>query len=272
MLHNDLPGQSQHQCTSPPHLANIKLIPKFAAVMGLSKDLKLKGNEFSNINTAFFIAFLIAEVANGNHTQFFFQLHADEIGYILQKIAARKWLGFNVVAWGIATACNGAARNYHTLLVARIFQGLFEATTAPSLMLTSSQYYTRSEQASRFSFWACGIGAGQILGGILSFAFQQVEYGHLAPWRMMFVVLGSVTVALGIATGLALPDSPMTANFLSEEEKVALLLHISENRTGVKNRRPKLSQVRELFFDAQMWLMATICILVSFASFSQCMS
>ena len=33
--------------------------------MGLNKDLKLKGNEFTNAATWFFIAYLIAEVPNG---------------------------------------------------------------------------------------------------------------------------------------------------------------------------------------------------------------
>ena len=33
--------------------------------MGLPKDLGLKGNNFSNAATAFFIAYLIAEVPNG---------------------------------------------------------------------------------------------------------------------------------------------------------------------------------------------------------------
>lgn len=33
--------------------------------MGLNKDLKLKGNNFSNAATAFFIAYLIAEVPTG---------------------------------------------------------------------------------------------------------------------------------------------------------------------------------------------------------------
>lgn len=33
--------------------------------MGLSNDLKLKGNDFSNAATAFFIAYLIAEIPIG---------------------------------------------------------------------------------------------------------------------------------------------------------------------------------------------------------------
>lgn len=38
---------------------------QYAAVMGLNKDLRLKGNEFTNAATWFFIALLIAEVPNG---------------------------------------------------------------------------------------------------------------------------------------------------------------------------------------------------------------
>lgn len=33
--------------------------------MGLKKDLLLKGNDFTNVATAFFVAYLIAEVPNG---------------------------------------------------------------------------------------------------------------------------------------------------------------------------------------------------------------
>ena len=43
-----------------------ELISKqYAAVMGLNRDLKLKGNDFTNAATAFFIAYLVAEVPNG---------------------------------------------------------------------------------------------------------------------------------------------------------------------------------------------------------------
>lgn len=38
--------------------------------MGLSKDLNLKGNDFTNAATSFFIAYLIAEVPNGTRYPF----------------------------------------------------------------------------------------------------------------------------------------------------------------------------------------------------------
>jgi hypothetical protein len=41
--------------------------------MGLNKDLKLQANEFSNVATAFFATYLIAEIPTGksvHHTMF----------------------------------------------------------------------------------------------------------------------------------------------------------------------------------------------------------
>lgn len=168
-----------------------------------------------------------------------------------------------MVAWGIVTACTAATTNYQTLLVSRIFLGIFEAAVSPSLMLIGSQWYTISEQAPRFSLWYCGLGVAQIVGGIVSFAFQHVSPGALAGWRIMFIALGFVTTVIGGLAILILPDSPASAKFLSTAEKVALLKHVSKNRTGIQSKRFDSSQALELLFDTQMWLMTLITILVS---------
>ncbi|KAI9882089.1 MAG: hypothetical protein M1823_006165 [Watsoniomyces obsoletus] len=228
-----------------------KVLLNYAAVMGIGRDLKLRGNNFTNAATAFFIAYLIAEIPNG---------------IILQKVPVAKWLGANVVLWGIATACTAAANNYTGLLVARIFLGIFEAAIAPCLMLISSMYYTKSEQAPRFSFWYCGLGLGQIIGGIVSYGFQQVKNPGFEGWRIMFVVLGLVTVIIGFLTIWILPDTPMKARFLSESEKVALLKHVSVNQTGITNKHFKLSHVLEVLTDIQLWLMTILTILISVSS------
>lgn len=188
------------------------------------------------------------------------------LGYILNKVPAGKWLGANVMLWGIATACTAAAHNYQSLLAARIFLGIFEAAIAPSLMLISSQYYTKSEQAPRFSIWYCGLGIGQIVGGAASYGFQQVNNPDFQGWRVMFVVLGVVTVVIGIATAFIIPDSPMTARFLSEVEKTALLKHVSVNKTGVQNMHFKPKHLLEAVTDIQIWLLVLITVLVSISS------
>uniref|UniRef100_A0A8H7KCG2 Major facilitator superfamily (MFS) profile domain-containing protein n=1 Tax=Bionectria ochroleuca TaxID=29856 RepID=A0A8H7KCG2_BIOOC len=190
-----------------------KVILNYAAVMGLRQDLDLQGNDFSNIATFLFVGLLCFEVVNV---------------YFLQVVPAAKWLGLNVTSWGVATACGAAAHNYQTLLVTRVFLGMFEATIGPSLILISSQWYTKSEQAPRFSFWYTGLGIGQILGGAISYGFQHIAPGQasLEGWRIMFVTLGCVTVTIGLSTALFIPDTPMQAGWLSDADKVALLKHL----------------------------------------------
>ena len=185
-------------------------------------------------------------------------------GYAIQRLSPSKWLGGNVVLWGIATACTAATHNYHSLLAARIFLGIFEASIAPSLMIISSNWYTRQEQAPRFSLWYCGLGLGQIIGGVISWAFQHVSpHAHYAGWRIMFIVLGLVTVVIGLTTILVLPDNPMVARWLSEEQKVAVIKHVSLNQTGMKNIHFKFSHVLEILMDPQIWLLTIITMLVS---------
>ncbi|KAH8595533.1 allantoate permease [Bisporella sp. PMI_857] len=222
----------------------------YAAVMGFTEDLNLKGDDFTNASSAFFIAYLIAEIPNG---------------YILQKVPAGKWISLNVVLWGITTACIAATKNYRTLLAARIFLGMFEAAIAPTLMLISSQYYTRSEQGLRTCIWFCSSGAANVMGSLLSFGFQHVDdtVAHLKGWRVMFLVLGAITILVGVWAFFAIPDSPMKARFLTEREKVALLVHVGKNRTGVEQRGFKGVQLRELLLDAQIWLIVCITILIS---------
>ena len=168
--------------------------------------------------------------------------------------------------WGIATGCAAAAKGYGSLLAARIILGLFEAAIAPCLTLISSQWYTKSEQAPRFSFWYCGLGAGQILGGLISFGFQKVTHASLESWRIMFIFLGVITVVIGIAVLIWLPDSPLTAKFLSQEEKSAILAHVAQNQTGTETRAFKRQHLTELLCDVQFWLFALMTALPSISS------
>jgi MFS family permease len=191
------------------------------------------------------------------------KLNKKTLVYFLQMMPAAKWLGLNVILWGTATACGAAAHSYRTLLVTRVFLGIFEATIGPSLLLISSQWYTKSEQGSRFSFWYCGLGIGQILGGAISYGFQHVAPGSgLAGWRVMFIVLGCVTVVIGLATVLFIPDAPMKARWLSDAEKVVLLKHVSVNMTGIQNRKFRPMQIVDALSDPQLYLMVLTVILV----------
>ena len=107
--------------------------------MGLNADLKLKGNDFNNAASAMYIANLIAELPTGTFYIFWtirsIVTYVRPQGYIVQKVRPGKWLGLNVILWGVGTACTAAMTNYHGLVATRVMIGILEAATAPCLML-----------------------------------------------------------------------------------------------------------------------------------------
>jgi hypothetical protein len=46
-----------------------KVAYNYAGAMGMKEDLQLKGNEFSNVATAFFVAYLVAELPMGEYCE-----------------------------------------------------------------------------------------------------------------------------------------------------------------------------------------------------------
>jgi len=135
-------------------------------------------------------------------------------------------------------------------------------------MLLSSQWYTKKEQGTRFAYWYVGMGLGQIFGGLLSFAFQHVSpHASLAGWKIMFIVIGIVTILLGVSIVLLVPDTPMGASFFTPEEKVILLEHIKSNQTGIENKKFRPSHIKEAILDFQLWAMFAIVLLVRILDF-----
>jgi hypothetical protein len=53
-----------------------------------------------------------------------------------------------------------------------------------------------------------------------------------------------------------IPDSPMTAKFLSEEDRVKAVERVQDNLTGIKSHQVKRYQVIEALLDPKTWFLA----------------
>ena len=151
---------------------------------------------------------------------------------------------------------HGATKNYAGLMVARFFLGVTESAVAPGFSLLTGMFYKRKEQPSRMCLWFIGNGVANIISGLLAYGIGQIN-SSLAPWRLLFIILGAVTCAWGILLLIFLPDSPSQAKFLSAEEKVIALHRTLENKTGVMDEGIfKISQMFEALMDPQAWFLA----------------
>lgn len=180
-------------------------------------------------------------------------------GYGMQRFPTAKYLGVMVTCWGAIVAVTCACQNYGGLIVTRVLLGVFESAVAPSLILITSMWYRKHEQPTRSGIWYLGTGTGTIIGSLLSFAFQHVHSTALYSWQILFLVVGLITVCIGISVVIFLPDNPFSSR-LTQQEKIWAIERLRENQTGIENKHFKREQVFECFLDPQSWLLALITI------------
>ncbi|RYF31013.1 MAG: MFS transporter [Cytophagaceae bacterium] len=82
---------------------------------------------------------------------------------------------------------------------------------------------------------------------------------HMIKWALIFLVVGLLTICIGITVTLIFPDNPMTSR-LSHQEKIWAIERLRENQTGIENKHFKSNQVAECFMDPQTWLLSLITI------------
>lgn len=114
-------------------------------------------------------------------------------------------------------------------------------------------WYKREEQAETVTYWYMMNGGQQIVGGLLAYAFTQIDSGPLKSWQALFIAYGSFSVLWGLFVGYWMPDSPMKAKCFSEEDKRLMVERVRSNQTGLQNKRFRPEQVKEAFLDPQTW-------------------
>jgi MFS transporter, ACS family, allantoate permease len=75
------------------------------------------------------------------------------------------------------------------------------------------------------------------------------------PYQWMFMIFGILTVLFGITLWWILPDSPVTASFLTDRERLIAVERLKSNKTGMKNTHHKKAQVKETFCDPKIWVL-----------------
>jgi hypothetical protein len=71
---------------------------------------------------------------------------------------------------------------------------------------------------------------------------------------------------VGLFTIILMPDSQMTAKWLTDAEKSAAIQRVAANQTGIQNMHFKWSHIKELALDVQIWLLSVLIILVRLRS------
>jgi ACS family allantoate permease-like MFS transporter len=86
---------------------------------------------------------------------------------------------------------------------------------------------------------------------------------------LLHAKLGLITVCFGSTLWWILPDSPHTAKFLTERERIIAVERLKSNKTGVKNAHHKQYQVIEALKDFKVWMLVAAIFFHNMTNFLQ---
>lgn len=171
-----------------------------------------------------------------------------------------------MTSWGIVTICTAAAKDFHALLVCRIFLGIFEATILPAFIFITQMWYTRREQSYRNISYQIANSCAAIFGPLISYGIGHVgteRHSHLEAYQGIFLFMGAFTVFFAPVVFWLLPNSPTTARFLRNgDDRLIALERLRENNTGTKVSKFNWPQLFEAFRDLKtyLWFLMFFCV------------
>ncbi|KAJ5919296.1 hypothetical protein N7466_010239 [Penicillium verhagenii] len=174
---------------------------------------------------------------------------------VLQKFNLRYVFGPVVLLWAITCAATASVTSWQGLFAQRFFLGVIESVIPTGFMTIVSGYYTQEEQTMRQAWWFSGVGWFTIIGSALNYGFGQITAGHLKSWQYIYIFAGVLTFLFGLWC-CVMPNSPVTAWFLTPEERLVAVERLRKGQTGVRCQQIKFSQVKESLTDPKIYLVA----------------
>lgn len=179
------------------------------------------------------------------------------MSFALQHFRVGRTLGAVVSVWALVCMLTAAVTSWQGLYAQRFFLGFVESIIPTAFMCIVSGYYTQKEQSLRQSWWFSSTGLFTIIGGALNYGFGQITTGALKRWQYIYILAGALTFLFGIWC-FFVPSSPVSAWFLSQEERIVAVERLRRGQTGVRCEKLKGSQIKEAILDVKVWLIAVM--------------
>jgi MFS family permease len=106
----------------------------------------------------------------------------------------------------------------------------------------------------------------QVVGSLLMFGIAESQHLTIAPWRVMFIVCGAMTAAIGIVFFFAMPSNPASAWFLNKREKEVIAARMARAHEGGDHTNFSVAQLSEALLDYKVFLIFCFGLLVTMQS------
>lgn len=209
------------------------------AALTMNRDLGLSAGEYGLAAGLFFLGYLVFEVPSN---------------LILAKVGARRWIPRIMLSWGVVSLATAWVRTPISFYAVRFLLGLAEAGLWPGLLYILALWFPGRNRARILSLLIMSTPVSIALGSLVSQPILMLN-GVLAlkGWQWLFILQALPTLLLGVVLLVALPDGPLQAAWLPDDEKQWLTQRLAVERA----RREGLRRftVREALLSPTVWLL-----------------
>ncbi|KIW30858.1 uncharacterized protein PV07_02551 [Cladophialophora immunda] len=210
-----------------------------ARLAGLEDDLGMKGHDYNNALTVFFVSYAIAEAMTN---------------VLLKRLTPRIFFMGIMVLWGFIMTMMGLVTSYGGLLAARFFLGLAEAGLFPGAAYYLSCWYRRDEIGIRAAIFFSMAALAGSFGGLLAAAISKMDgVGGKPGWAWIFILEGIGTMIVGFITWWMISDWPDTARFLTEDDRLRLRRRLAKDKQSSTAEAYDKRHIFAAFRDWKTW-------------------
>jgi MFS family permease len=223
------------------------------AKLTMSADLGLTETMYGLASGLFFIGYIFFEVPSN---------------MALHRFGARRWIARIMVSWGLVAALMAFVPNAGWLYTARIVLGIAEAGFFPGIILYLTWWFPRRDRARLVGLFMVFLPLSSVLGAPISGLILQYMDGWLGldGWRVLFLLQGLPTVALGVAAWFYLTDRPKQATWLTDEERNWLHATMEGEQTDAAGAGHH--SLRDSMRDGRVWALGGVYFGLAYSLFA----
>lgn len=220
-----------------------KTVLSGSSMLGITADLQMEGDMYSWAGSSFYYGYLVGAIP---------------MAFILQIYPVSKVVSVCYFAWAVVLTLSAASQNYGGFIATRVILGFLESVVTSAFTIITTQWFPRNSHFTRICYWFGCNGLGTILANSIAYGIYRRSSTTIAPWRCLILIMGLITVVSSIAFYFHVPDTPVKAWFLSEEERAWQVQVIREHNGGAGYGTGiiKKYQVKEAILDPATWLAA----------------
>lgn len=183
---------------------------------------------------------------------------------IMHKVGARAWLTRIMVTWGLVGAAFALVTTETQFLVLRVLLGIAEAGLVPAIVYYLTSWFTEEQRSQIMGYFWLGVPLAFVFGAPVSGLLLDM-HGFLGftGWQWLFAVEGLLASFSGILIYKNLHNSPNNVNWLTKEEKEALVGALMEEK---KAKKIESNRALSALYNPKVWFMCLISFTVQVAN------